>query len=129
MLFGRTGRNLGTFCLPAGHPPSEMSDSEDDGVPQLSSHTLAALREFYAEQQQQHADPRGEDRYSIGVIEEDWVRACAGLSQLGPTPVSLACRSQWPVGAETAAVRVLRGICAGSAVQRRALSRWGSGSS
>lgn len=62
-----------------------MSDSEDDGVPQLSSHTLAALREFYAEQQQQqHADPSGEDRYNIGVIEEDWVCVCAGLSQLAP---------------------------------------------
>ncbi|XP_072832072.1 EEF1A lysine methyltransferase 1 [Vicugna pacos] len=49
----------------------EMSDSEDDGVPQLSSHALAALQEFYAEQRQ-HADPAGAEKYNIGVIEENW---------------------------------------------------------
>ncbi|XP_039719066.1 EEF1A lysine methyltransferase 1 isoform X1 [Pteropus medius] len=49
----------------------EMSDSEDDGVPRLSSHTLAALQEFYAEQEQ-HAGLGGGDKDSIGVIEENW---------------------------------------------------------
>ncbi|XP_006832028.1 PREDICTED: N(6)-adenine-specific DNA methyltransferase 2 [Chrysochloris asiatica] len=47
-----------------------MSDSDDD-IPQLSSHTLAALQEFYAEQKQQ-TDPGGDDKYNIGIIEEDW---------------------------------------------------------
>lgn len=49
----------------------EMSDSDDDDVLQLSSHTLAALQEFYAEQKQ-HPDPSGDDKYNIGVIEENW---------------------------------------------------------
>lgn len=50
-----------------------MSDSEDDDVPQLSAHTLAALQEFYAEQKQQANLPvAGEEKYSVGVIEENW---------------------------------------------------------
>lgn len=48
-----------------------MIDSEDDDTPQLSSHTLAALQEFYAEQKQ-HIDPGGDDKYNIGIIEENW---------------------------------------------------------
>ncbi|XP_020023248.1 EEF1A lysine methyltransferase 1 isoform X2 [Castor canadensis] len=48
-----------------------MSDAGDDDIPQLSSHTLAALQEFYAEQNQ-HTDPCGEDKYNIGIIEENW---------------------------------------------------------
>ncbi|KAM5334811.1 EEF1A lysine methyltransferase 1 isoform 1-T4 [Glossophaga mutica] len=48
-----------------------MCDSEDDDVPQLSFHALAALQEFYAEQKQ-HSDPGGDDKYSIGRIEENW---------------------------------------------------------
>ncbi|KAM7237980.1 hypothetical protein CapIbe_010938 [Capra ibex] len=50
----------------------EMSDSEDEGPPQLSSYALAALQEFYAEQQQHHPDLRGDDKYNIGIIEENW---------------------------------------------------------
>ncbi|EDL36169.1 RIKEN cDNA 2510005D08, isoform CRA_b [Mus musculus] len=49
----------------------EMSESEDDDIPQLSSHTLAALQEFYAEQKQS-VNPRGDDKYNVGVIEENW---------------------------------------------------------
>ncbi|XP_020746849.1 EEF1A lysine methyltransferase 1 isoform X1 [Odocoileus virginianus] len=49
-----------------------MSDSEDEGRPQLSSRALAALQEFYAEQQQHHSDLRGDDKYNIGIIEENW---------------------------------------------------------
>ncbi|XP_023598225.1 EEF1A lysine methyltransferase 1 isoform X3 [Trichechus manatus latirostris] len=49
----------------------EMSDSNDDDIPQLSSHTLAALQEFYAGQKQQ-TDPGGDNKYSIGIIEENW---------------------------------------------------------
>ena len=52
----------------------EMSDSEDDDVPRLSSHALAALQEFYSEQKQQ-SDPGGDDKYNIGIIEENWVSA------------------------------------------------------
>ncbi|XP_021494748.1 EEF1A lysine methyltransferase 1 [Meriones unguiculatus] len=48
-----------------------MSDSEDDEIPQLSSHTLAALQEFYAEQKQAPS-PGGDDKYSVGAIEENW---------------------------------------------------------
>lgn len=57
-----------------------MSDSDDDDVLQLSSHTLAALQEFYAEQKQ-HPDPSGDDKYNIGVIEENWVCECVRISQ------------------------------------------------
>lgn len=52
-----------------------MSDSDDDEIPRLSSHTLAALQEFYAEQKQQ-SDPGGDDKYNIGIIEENWVSKC-----------------------------------------------------
>lgn len=48
-----------------------MSDSEDDDVPQLSAHTLAALQEFYAEQKQQ-TDTGGDEKYSVGIIQENW---------------------------------------------------------
>ncbi|CAK6442981.1 unnamed protein product [Pipistrellus nathusii] len=44
-----------------------MSDLEDDDVPQLSSHALAALQEFYAEKNQ-----CGGDKYNVGRIEENW---------------------------------------------------------
>lgn len=57
-----------------------MSDSDDDDVPQLSSHALAALQEFYAEQKQ-HPDPNGDDKYNIGVIEENWVCECVHISK------------------------------------------------
>lgn len=49
-----------------------MSDSEDEGPPQLSSYALAALQEFYAEQQHHHSDLCGDDKYNIGIIEENW---------------------------------------------------------
>ncbi|XP_057642616.1 EEF1A lysine methyltransferase 1 isoform X2 [Chionomys nivalis] len=49
-----------------------MSDSEDDDTPQLSSHALAALQEFYAEQKQS-TNPGGGDKYNVGVIEENWL--------------------------------------------------------
>uniref|UniRef100_K7AG74 EEF1A lysine methyltransferase 1 n=1 Tax=Pan troglodytes TaxID=9598 RepID=K7AG74_PANTR len=48
-----------------------MSDLEDDETPQLSAHALAALQEFYAEQKQQ-IEPGEDDKYSIGIIEENW---------------------------------------------------------
>lgn len=41
------------------------------GHPQLSSHALAALQEFYAEQRQR-ADSGAHDKYDLGVIEENW---------------------------------------------------------
>ncbi|KAL4838576.1 hypothetical protein H8958_021877 [Nasalis larvatus] len=48
-----------------------MSDLEDDEKPQLSAHALAALQEFYAEQKQQ-IDLGEDDKYNIGIIEENW---------------------------------------------------------
>ncbi|XP_017403679.1 EEF1A lysine methyltransferase 1 [Cebus imitator] len=48
-----------------------MSDLEDDETPQLSAHALAALQEFYAEKKQQ-IDPGKDDKYNIGIIEENW---------------------------------------------------------
>ncbi|XP_051016579.1 EEF1A lysine methyltransferase 1 [Acomys russatus] len=48
-----------------------MSDSEDDDIPQLSSHALAALQEFYAEQKQS-TNLGGDDKYSVGAIGENW---------------------------------------------------------
>ncbi|KAM5181228.1 EEF1A lysine methyltransferase 1 isoform 1-T2 [Mantella aurantiaca] len=49
-------------------------DGSDDDVPQLSSHTLAALQEFYAEQEQRESLKSGPefDQFSVGAVEEDW---------------------------------------------------------
>ncbi|XP_040282151.1 EEF1A lysine methyltransferase 1 [Bufo bufo] len=47
---------------------------DDDGVPQLSAHTLAALQEFYTEQQQRESlkSGSGYDKFTVGAVEEDW---------------------------------------------------------
>lgn len=65
-----------------------MSDLEDDGVPQLSSHALAALQEFYAEKKQ-CAYPGGDDKYNVGRIEENWVSKCIPyiFGNIGVEPV------------------------------------------
>lgn len=67
-----------------------MSDSDDDETPRLSSHTLAALQEFYAEQKQQ-SDPGGDDKYNIGIIGENWVSKCiphlSGIMGTGSIPL------------------------------------------
>ncbi|EDM14351.1 similar to RIKEN cDNA 2510005D08 (predicted), isoform CRA_a [Rattus norvegicus] len=65
------GHRRGTTHVRRSQTPCEMSDSEDDDIPQLSSHTLAALQEFYAEQKQT-INPGGDDKYNVGVIEENW---------------------------------------------------------
>ncbi|XP_074841415.1 EEF1A lysine methyltransferase 1 [Carettochelys insculpta] len=50
-----------------------MGDDDDD-IPRLSSHTLAALHEFYIDQQQKKGTEVSQEfkRYSVGSIEEDW---------------------------------------------------------
>ncbi|EAX08280.1 hypothetical protein LOC221143, isoform CRA_c [Homo sapiens] len=55
-----------------------MSDLEDDETPQLSAHALAALQEFYAEQKQQ-IEPGEDDKYNIGIIEENWAAELLGV--------------------------------------------------
>ncbi|XP_029967943.1 EEF1A lysine methyltransferase 1-like [Salarias fasciatus] len=50
-----------------------MSDSDDDGVPTLSAHTLAALQEFYSETRtglDRSVQPS--DQFAVGAVEEDW---------------------------------------------------------
>lgn len=50
-----------------------MSDSDDDDdVPRLSAHTLAALQEFYTETSL--AGTTSKDQFAVGAVEEDWVR-------------------------------------------------------
>ncbi|XP_048351469.1 EEF1A lysine methyltransferase 1 [Sphaerodactylus townsendi] len=51
----------------------KMSDTDDD-VPQLSSQALAALQEFYIEEQQKNDIKSIEEgsHYSLGSIEENW---------------------------------------------------------
>lgn len=50
-----------------------MSDSDDDDdVPRLSAHALAALQEFYSETSP--AGAASKDQLSVGTVEEDWVR-------------------------------------------------------
>ncbi|XP_038166513.1 EEF1A lysine methyltransferase 1 isoform X2 [Arvicola amphibius] len=73
MDLGTLSRKLTlTFRRWSGRRQLEMSDSEDDDTPQLSSHALAALQEFYAEQKQS-TNPGGGDKYNVGVIEENWL--------------------------------------------------------
>ncbi|KAG2456786.1 XPO4 protein, partial [Polypterus senegalus] len=48
---------------------SRMSDSEEDDCPRLSAETLAALQEFYLEQQPSTVTKN----FAVGAIEEDWL--------------------------------------------------------
>uniref|UniRef100_A0A3Q3FGQ4 EEF1A lysine methyltransferase 1 n=1 Tax=Labrus bergylta TaxID=56723 RepID=A0A3Q3FGQ4_9LABR len=50
-----------------------MSDSDDDDdVPALSAHTLAALQEFYNETTAQDESSTPGDQFAVGAVEEDW---------------------------------------------------------
>lgn len=61
--------------------------NDDDDVPQLSSEALAALQEFYVEQQQREAKTTDKTHsYSVGSIEENWVSIFAKMWLMG-TPV------------------------------------------
>ncbi|XP_069828142.1 EEF1A lysine methyltransferase 1 [Dendropsophus ebraccatus] len=50
------------------------ASDDDDEVPQLSAHTLAALQVFYTEQEQRESQKAGPgyDRFAVGAVEEDW---------------------------------------------------------
>ena len=50
----------------------------EDDTPQLSAHTLAALQEFYAEQQQEQQKLFEAQQGNIKNLElsEDWVFSC-----------------------------------------------------
>lgn len=51
-----------------------MSVSDDDDVPVLSAHTLAALQEFYMETTKAQAGAtESQDLFTVGAIQEDWV--------------------------------------------------------
>ncbi|XP_071990379.1 EEF1A lysine methyltransferase 1 isoform X1 [Engystomops pustulosus] len=62
-----------SLLIPGGGV-SDMDGSDDDDVPQLSADTLAALQEFYTEQQQCESLKSGPefDKFSVGAVEEDW---------------------------------------------------------
>ncbi|KAF7709369.1 EEF1A lysine methyltransferase 1 isoform X1 [Silurus meridionalis] len=49
---------------------SGCASDEDDDVPQLSDAALAALHEFYAENEA--GDSAHRDSYTVGAIKEDW---------------------------------------------------------
>lgn len=59
-----------------------MSDDDDD-VPRLSAHTLAALREFYEESSAPLRDPPGDPGGAGAAVEEDWVRLTLNPRDLG----------------------------------------------
>lgn len=48
-----------------------MADSDDDDIPTLSAHSLAALQEFYSETLAQSSSLS--DQFTVGAVEEDWV--------------------------------------------------------
>ena len=48
-------------------------DEEDDDIPQLSARTLAALQEFYAEQQNLQLENVSQGHESTCMPNEDWV--------------------------------------------------------
>ena len=66
-----------------------MSDSsegsDDDSPPQLSAHALAALQEFYAEEEQQHMAPREGEGVAPAQITEDWVNIHSSALYRNPT--------------------------------------------
>nr|XP_057939022.1 EEF1A lysine methyltransferase 1 [Doryrhamphus excisus]XP_057939023.1 EEF1A lysine methyltransferase 1 [Doryrhamphus excisus]XP_057939024.1 EEF1A lysine methyltransferase 1 [Doryrhamphus excisus]XP_057939025.1 EEF1A lysine methyltransferase 1 [Doryrhamphus excisus] len=52
-----------------------MSDSDDDDVPTLSEHTLAALRDFYTEQETRSGpgvESTPSEQFAVGAVGEDW---------------------------------------------------------
>ncbi|XP_061924441.1 EEF1A lysine methyltransferase 1 [Entelurus aequoreus] len=68
-----------------------MSDSDDD-VPTLSAHTLAALRDFYSQQDgssEAAEDVNTSDHFAVGALGEDW-----RLSQFWYTEDTATCLAE-----------------------------------
>ena len=51
---------------------SNRNEDSDDDEPRLSAHALAALQEFYAEQQLKEEQVSSEESQNAG-IDENWV--------------------------------------------------------
>ena len=82
VVYGELTTHVGiteTTCSKVGAKTGEMATDSDDEAPQLSAHSLAALREFYDEREERQR--LFEASFATGAggeggvaIEEDWVR-------------------------------------------------------
>ncbi|XP_024919596.1 EEF1A lysine methyltransferase 1 isoform X2 [Cynoglossus semilaevis] len=61
-------------CLPLSVRTKMSGSDDDDDVPTLSAHTLAALEEFYNETRTRtEQEPGSTDVFAVGAVAEDWM--------------------------------------------------------